>query len=193
MSHFFRLKEKLIFRGLPFLFNAILGASPRISFAFSLTHTHSHTHTIGSYLFQNRRIFHGLRWMSHEKWWIPHESGRIPHEVDEHNMKRYYCHTKKKHLFNGVTKHECGVRPHEKVFMSHESGWIPHESGWIPHESGWIPHESGLKQWIVIIWKKNFFFTFLTIRVDPYPKISKFFFGSRYDNAYTNRKPWLSR
>ena len=31
---------------------------------------------------------------------------------DEHNTKRYYCHTKKKHLFNGVTKHECGLMPH---------------------------------------------------------------------------------
>ena len=40
---------------------------------------------------------------------------------DEHNTKRYYCHTKKKHLFNGVTKHECG--------------WIPHESGLKQHDT----------------------------------------------------------
>ena len=52
--------------------------------------------------------------------------------MDEYHTKRYYCHTKNKHLFNGVTKHECGLMPHER--------------GLIPHESGWIPHESGLKQ-----------------------------------------------
>ncbi len=41
-----------IFRGLPLLFNAIFGVSPRISFAFSHTHT-----LIGSYLFQKGRAF----------------------------------------------------------------------------------------------------------------------------------------
>jgi hypothetical protein len=33
-----KLSDIILFRGLPLLFNAIFGGSPRISFAFSLTH-----------------------------------------------------------------------------------------------------------------------------------------------------------
>ena len=55
--------------------------------------------------------------------------------MDEYHTKRYYCHTKKKRLSNGVTKHESVLIAHENVLIAYESGWILHEKGLMKHDN----------------------------------------------------------